>query len=310
MILRLAALVVFLAATPTFVAAQSAQDYAQLRLYVQQLEEQVRMLTGQVEQLQYELQQARQTGGAPVTQGPAIPEAPGQGSASLGAPPSDLGTVGIAQNDPLIAPDGATEEPGPVAPGAGGPIDLSTLAGGGVPGGDFGAPAQPGSLGEWQVGPGAAQGIEPGQPAGDRTAMIGSPPPTVALSGSARDEYDLAYGYVLTGDYDLAEQSFRNWLASFPQDEQATDARFWLGESIYQQGDYRAAANTFLEVYKGAPQSAKAPDALIKLGMSLLQLGERDAACGTLKEFGKRFPEASANQKARVNEEIQRAGCG
>ena len=97
-----------------------------------------------------------------------------------------------------------------------------------------------------------------------------APAPTTALSGSPRDEYDLAYGYILTGDYGLAEESFKAWLAAFPNDPQAPDAEFWLGESHLQQGEYRDAANAFLAVYKTAPDSSKGPDALLKLGVSLV----------------------------------------
>ncbi len=113
------------------------------------------------------------------------------------------------------------------------------------------------------------------------------PPETTALSGSPRDEFDLAYGYMLTGDYGLAEQSFTSWLAAFPGDAEEADARFWLGESQLQQGKYQDAAKTFLAVYKEAPDSGKAPDALMKLGQSLVALGEHDAACATFAEVGR-----------------------
>ena len=290
-----------------------------MRLYIQQLEEQVRQLTGEVERLNFELRQAQSQAGGAVSGAPGSAGAPGSVGAlgsggfqaspqpganpGLGAPPQDLGTVGIAQDDPLVAPDGATVDmqAAPQAggmqagPGAGGPIDLSTLAGGApAPGGDFGGYPVP------QLGAGVG---------GDQTAMAGSPPPTVALSGSPRDEYDLAYGYILTGDYELAEQSFRSWLASFPSDAQSNDAKFWLGESLYQQGDYREAANSFLDLYKSSPESAKGPDALVKLGMSLAGLGEKDAACATLAEVSKRYPNASSALKGRADEEMRRAGC-
>ena len=140
-------------------------------------------------------------------------------------------------------------------------------------------------------------------------AIPGTPAPTTALSGTPRDEYDLAYGYVLTGDYGLAEQSFKTWLASFPSDPQAADAQFWLGESHLQQGEYQEAANAFLAVYKTAPDSTKGPDALLKLGMSLSALGETEAACATLAEVGRKYPTAPEALMSRVNAEAGRAGC-
>ena len=183
-------------------------------------------------------------------------------------------------------------------PNAGGPIDLSTLAGGGVL-----APVDP-------MAGGTGVPMDPAAPdqglAGMQTA--GLPQAPTALGGSPRDQYDLAYGYVLTGDYELAEGSFRNWLAAFPNDPQAGDAQFWLGESLYQQGEHREAANAFLQVYNSG-QGTKGPDALLKLGMSLAALGEQSAACATFGEVGRRYPDAGAALTNRVGEEASRAGC-
>jgi tol-pal system protein YbgF len=279
---RLAALsvVCLLFAAPA--AAQTAQE-GEMRLYIQQLEERVRQLTGENERLRHEVNQLRavtgQTSAAAPQQTGAVSAPPVQTAAGaqsgLGTPPQNLGALTVPPGDPLAQPE------------VGGPIDLSALAGG---------------------APELSQGLNP--PSGQQTAAIPvTPAPTRALSGTPRDEYDLAYGYILTGDYQLAEQSFQNWLAAFPNDPQAADAQFWLGESRFQQKEYREAANAFLGVYKSAPQSAKAPDALLKLGMSLAALGEKNAACATLSEVGRKYPNASPALASRVNDEAARAGC-
>lgn len=309
--MRMVALVLasFLAAPAL---AQDSAEMGQMRLYVQQLEERIRQLTGQNEQLLYELNQARTPSGQPPVasageQGASVTAqelpgvAPAQGGAAGGSQASaaqdlgsqDLGSMSIAADDPLIAPDGAG--------GAGEPIDLSTLAGGAgdAPVDSFGDPNAQSNT--------AAAPVSP-----DGTAVAGlpaTPAQPTALSGSSRDEYDLAYGYILTGDFDLAEQSFQNWLAAFPGDQQAPDAQFWLAESQLQQGEYRKAANAFLAVYQAAPGSAKAPDALLKLGTALSALGERDAACATLAEVGRKYPGSSGDLMSRVDDEVERAGC-
>ncbi len=289
--------------------AQSAQETAQMRLYIQQLEAQVRQLTGEVERLSYQLRRARAgldpapdatgaedlTGSvseAPVPGGPVLGgtvNAQNNASTTQGAPPQDLGSLSIAVDDPRIAPDGAASG-GQNGPGGAQPLDLSALAGGAATGHSGGA-----DFGQNQTW----------QPDGLPSTL----PPTAALSGSARDEYDLSYGYILTGDYDLAEQSFQAWLKTFGDHELAVDARFWLAESLFQQGRNREAANGFLEIYKGAPDSRKAPDALMKLGVSLAALGERDAACATFSEMGAKFPDASTILTDRVAREAKKAGC-
>lgn len=281
-------------------AAAQTQQEGEMRLYIQQLEERVRQLTGENERLVYELNKMRASLGQPPIQvGQADPAQ--TGAVAAGAPqagpadvqvgtslapgaPQDLGSISVDPNDPLIAPDGFDDSA---------PIDLSTLAGG-----------MAGEL----VGPTPLPGGPP-QPAEQIAGLPVAPSPTTALSGSPRDEYDLAYGYILTGDYGLAEETFKNWLASFPSDAQAPDAEFWLGESHLQQGEYRDAANAFLAVYKTAPDSTKGPDALLKLGVSLSALGEKTAACGTLAELGRRYPQASESLLSRVRDEESRAGC-
>jgi tol-pal system protein YbgF len=284
-------------------AGAQTQQEGEMLLYIQQLEARVRQLTGENEQLAYEINQLRaQLGMPPMEVGP------GQTGALTGAQGSDVVTTGpdvqtgvapqgaapdsVAVNDPLNAPDGAGLD-------SQAPIDLSTLAGG---------------SGQLLV-PGVTQGEEsapvaPAEPPAETAAIQPtSPAPTTALSGSARDEYDLAYGYILTGDYALAEEGFKAWLAAFPNDPQAADAEFWLGESHLQQGEYRDAAAAFLAVYKAAPDSSKGPDALLKLGVSLSALGEKPTACATFAELGRRYPRAAESVMSRVRDEKNRAGC-
>jgi tol-pal system protein YbgF len=288
----------FLAGAPA--SAQTAEEVGSMRLYIQQLEERVRQLTGQNEQLMHELNQARTALGQPPLQatppvqtGALTPQPlpgaaivpPGQAPAGPGAPPADLGTLSVSPGDPLVAPDGALD---------GAPVDLSALAGGAAP---------------ELVDPNLQPGAPAPAPADQLAAIPGTPAPTTALTGSARDEYDLAYGYVLTGDYGLAEESFRNWLASFPSDPQAADAQFWLGESHLQQGEYREAASAFLALYNSAPDSQKGPDALLRLGTSLSALGEQNTACATFAEIGRKYPNAPESLMSRVRDEAGKAGC-
>ena len=64
-----------------------------------------------------------------------------------------------------------------------------------------------------------------------------------------------AYGYVLRKDYALAEDGFRGFVQKFPNDRRAADARFWIGESLFQRQRYEQAAQAFLELSTkhGAP---------------------------------------------------------
>ena len=71
---------------------------------------------------------------------------------------------------------------------------------------------------------------------------------TLPPSATPKDEYDMAYGYVLHKDYALAEQAFRDFLRKYPNERLVPDAQYWLGESLFQRQQYRDAAESFLAV--------------------------------------------------------------
>lgn len=310
---------IMLIATLTPSAAQSSREVGEMRLYIQQLEEQIRQLTGENEQLRFELRRlqaqaggagsaaggtelAGQAGSGEIIRGTINPQ--GNASTEQGAPPQDLGTLSVAQDDPLIAPDG-NDGVEPMQPGetfgnaatdGNAPLDLSALAGG-----------QPGNYGEQNYGGGDVAGGE--QVTGDAAGEQQSPQLTASISGSARDEYDLAYGYILTGDYALAEAQFDAWLSAFPSDKLADDARFWMAESKLRQQKYQEAASLFLDLHKRAPNSSKGPDTLLKLGVALAGLGEKEAACATFSEVARKYPDATGATMNRVVNEQQRVQC-
>ncbi|MBV1885882.1 MAG: tol-pal system protein YbgF, partial [Parvibaculaceae bacterium] len=131
----------------------------------------------------------------------------------------------------------------------------------------------------------------------------------VVLNADPKQAYKQAFNTLQRGEYDVAEASFTQFLKSYPSDDLAGNAQYWLGESYYVRGAYKQAAQSFLKGYTTYSASPKAPDSLLKLGMTLVRLGQTDAACGTLGELNRRFPSAppAINQRAQL--ERQRAGC-
>lgn len=262
-------------------AAQSSRETAELSMRVDRLEAQIRELTGQVERLTYALQNAAPAGAGgnspqnrirdavPQPAAPLGSAPPPQSSSGLGAPPRNLGTLSVGQG-------------GGVIDGEGRPLDLSAL-----------------------IGASGGLGVEPVPPASTPAA----PAAGASFANSPREEYELAYGYIMRGDYETAEASLRQFLADNPSDPLASDARFWLGESLFVRGNYREAANEFLESYSKFPGSAKAPDSLLKLGLSLRELGEKEAACATFAELVRKYPAASTQVKQRVRDERKSARC-
>jgi tol-pal system protein YbgF len=264
--------------------AQAAGSDLVLRL--DRLETQIRQLTGVIEQLQYRNQQLENQlrrmaedgdpRGPPRPAGQARPQmTPGQPApvAALPAAPRRGDAFDPAQH--------------PNAPGT--PHTLGSL----------GAPAsRPGDTADASVGIPAPARSNPG-----------GTPATLAPSQTAKDEFELGYGYVLRRDYVLAEEALRAFLSKYPNDRLTGDATFWLGESMFQRQRFRDAAEAFLNVSTKFEANAKAPDALLRLGQSLAALGEKEAACASLGEVSRKFPRASAGVKAGVEREQKRVRC-
>jgi tol-pal system protein YbgF len=133
---------------------------------------------------------------------------------------------------------------------------------------------------------------------------------TASLPAAGSEElYRAAYGYVLSGDYRLAQTAFENYIAQYPDAARLPDAHFWLGEAQYSQGEYHEAAKTLLTAHKQFPNSPKSPEMLLKLGMSLAALDNRDTACATYREVLTRYPQSSDAVKSKVAIEQSRMSC-
>ncbi len=282
-------------------AAQAGQERAapagsDLVLQIERLEGQIRQLTGAIEQLQFRNQQLEQ-------QVRRMQEDTEYRFQELGS----KGTARPAPTRPQAAPtpSAPAASPAPTAPAAspapgrrGDAFD---------PAQHPGAPGAPRTLGSIPAGaPPPGAGTNPDDPSirapGTHTAAL---PP----GATAKDDYDLAYGYVLRKDYALAEEAFRNFLKKYPSDQMAGEATFWLGESLFQRQRYREAAESFLNVSTKFEANPRGPDALLRLGQSLAALGEKEAACASFAEVSRKFPRASTSLKQSVEREQKRVRC-
>jgi tol-pal system protein YbgF len=301
-------------------------DSADIGSRIDRIESALRQLTGTIEDLQhqnqvlqmqlqrmqtdteYRFQQLGSKGGPPAgaqprpmsTQPPvnAPPAAMSGSRADVFNPaqhPNAPGAPRVLGNETAAAPLPNADDGPPVgAPGGrdvGAPLDLSTLS--------ANPPPQPGAMAN----------AAPMPPPARAPATAGTQLATLPPSATPKDEYDMAYGYVLNKDYALAEQAFRDFLRKYPEEKLVPDVQYWLGESLFQRQRYRDAAESFLAVSTKFEHSGKAPDALLRLGQSLAALHQKEAACATLAEVGRKFPRASASVKRGVTQEQKRAHC-
>jgi tol-pal system protein YbgF len=270
-------------------AAPFAEGDPALRLG--RLEEQLRTLNGQIEQLQFQ-NKTLQDQLRKVQEDNEFRFQQLEGG-KKGAPPSrpQQRTEASPSAETLKSPPQLGAPPRNLgqlpADATGSPVDMA-------PAGSVSQPLEP--------LPGT-QSDRPGFTPSTKAAAV------TAGSGSPEDEFDLAYGYMLRGDYDMAETSFRDFLNDHPKHPNASKAEYWLGESQYQRKQYKAAAESFLKVYNDYPSSEKAPESLLRLGMSLKALGQKEAACATFSEVGNKYPKSSTAVKKRVQTEQKNAGC-
>jgi tol-pal system protein YbgF len=287
--------------------SQQGGDAGDLSVRLDRIENQMRQLTGTLEQMQYQNQQLQEqlramqqqvdSGGAPRS-APRPPLGAGQGPAPVQPAP-------VYQPQPDQPPaaggrrgDAFDPNAQPGAPGS--PRQLGTMQGqpeqpGQAPVIYGRAPGQPMDIGSYS-------GKGGNDPRGQQQAVL---PP----SDSPKDEYDLAYGYILRRDYASADDAFRNFMQNHAGDAMIPQAHYWLGETQFQRQQYNDSAETFLDVYNKYPQSPKAPEALMRLGQSLAALGKQDAACASLGAVLQKYPKASAQVKATVQAEQKRVRC-
>jgi tol-pal system protein YbgF len=300
-----------------------AQDPGDLASRMDRIEQALRDLTGTVEQLQYRNQQLEQqvrrlqgadtrpdgsraasmppgpppVAGAPATVTSAVPPEQGspplQGRGDAFNPMQNPSAPGVPR--PLGSSTSANEPPPPYEPPAGGraagsPLNLATMSNG-------------------REGGGGADGALPPPPPRTLSATGAMASTTMPPGSTPKDQYDLAYGYVLHRDYGLAANAFRAYLREYPSDRMASEAQYWLGESLFQQQQYREAAESFLAVSTKYESTARAPEALLRLGQSLGALGEKEAACASLGEVTRKYPHASQNVRQSVEREQKRVHC-
>ncbi|KQT88149.1 tol-pal system protein YbgF [Aurantimonas sp. Leaf443] len=246
---------------------------------VSQLEEEMRRLNGKVEELSFQLLQAQEQ------MRKQQEDIEFRFQELEGAKPAAAGQKRTEAAPAATTPPAAARQTASAAPGG---DEIGAILGSGLDTGTVGStPASTPAR----------------KPAGDSGTVA-----SVSPEGPG-EMYDLAYNYLLAGDYRLAEDSFRQYSQAYPTAKDAPDAKYWLGESLFQQQKYADAAEVFLNAQKTHPESAKAPEMMLKLGMSLAKLDNRETACVTYREVEKRYPSMTANVAKKLKGEEKSANC-
>ncbi|MFQ5744932.1 MAG: tetratricopeptide repeat protein [Acidobacteriota bacterium] len=130
----------------------------------------------------------------------------------------------------------------------------------------------------------------PQRPAGLAGPTVARQTQQPAPQSDAATLYSTAYTDYLSANYELAISDFQEFLRRYPRSEQADNAQYWVGESLYSQDLYQRARAAFLEIPRRYPDADTIPDALFKAAQCLIDLGESDQGVEEFKDLIRAHP--------------------
>lgn len=134
-------------------------------------------------------------------------------------------------------------------------------------------------------------------------------PSNQMASIDTRPQFESALNMLARAQYDEARAAFRGFADTYPRDDLAPQAVYWVGDISYVQKDYSGAARAFAEELKKYPASPRAPESLLKLGQSLIALNQKKEGCTALDALETRYPTASKSVSDQALNARRAAGC-
>lgn len=115
-------------------------------------------------------------------------------------------------------------------------------------------------------------------------------------------QYNIAYIYLNTGNYDQAVEEFNTVIERFPGTEWAARAQYNIGDSYYNAGEYDRAIEEYSKVLEGYPQSSYILEAVNGIQFSQLSAGEQDSSTDVLEEFLNENPTSETADRLRFRQ--------
>ena len=136
----------------------------------------------------------------------------------------------------------------------------------------------------------------PPPPAGSGAGFGGT---TASVPPSAKALWTAASGDYSSGKADLAAGEFAEFVRIYPDDPQAPDAQFFIGQVHLGQQKYDQAVTDFDAVLERFQESSKTPDAYFMKGMALKGAGQRNDAATVWKALIKKYPRSDSADQAK-----------
>ena len=114
--------------------------------------------------------------------------------------------------------------------------------------------------------------------------------------------YNDAYNAFLNNNFDGAGTGFKAYLSKFPAGDQAENAYYYLGESLYLKEKWQDAALSYALVLDKFPRSSRIPAARLKYALSILKFPEdkKAEALKYLESITRDYPKSQEAATARV----------
>ncbi len=127
-------------------------------------------------------------------------------------------------------------------------------------------------------------------------------PANIATINTSSSNFLTAYQSARTlferADYERAIEAFKGILSSYPEDKEADNCQYWIGECYYGLREYQQAILEFQKVF-AYMQTDKHDDAQLMIGLSYTKSGQKDKAQTEFKTFLNNY---AGSEYARVAE--------
>lgn len=103
----------------------------------------------------------------------------------------------------------------------------------------------------------------------------------------------------MTDQYDQAIKLFKQYLATYPNNNHTSDVHYWLAKSYLAKDDFYNARNTFVTFQQQNPLHYKFSNSLFELAKVYIELNQQDKARGLLSTMLVKFPSHKAINRAK-----------
>lgn len=110
--------------------------------------------------------------------------------------------------------------------------------------------------------------------------------------------YTTGRDQLLRGATATARMTFQELITNYPQSDYASDAQFWIAESLAKENNVPAADAAYAAVVSAYPTSAKAPTALYKRAQMVLKSGNTAQARQLFEQVVSRYPRSDEAELA------------